>query len=229
MRLTVRGIDSRSARSMAHASSRCATMRDDARLAQDHDVVFGQEVQGGRASRPGEQHHASGLGDSGEGAGHAEAVRTPGGAPLDHQPVRPPHPFELRRRHDLVTDPVLLDVPHHDLGDPRKGGDRRDPGMHRVRLAGEEADRIAVERRLRVRHGCGKPAVESGPHALRQRPRSAQRTPDGPEDALLRGVHPPPPARRFDQADMNVAPSGAGRSRLPVQPPASGSRRKRPR
>ena len=203
---------------------------DEAVTGEHRDVGLRQEVEGGRSRPVRHEDDGARLGDSGVGAGHAHPVLRLRRAPRDRELVRPAYALHQRVRgdHDLLVEPVLLEI----VGDrPRHAVDsrhRRKGRGHQRHLLREARREIALHGRADVHlvggdarldllppgRGLGRVATHCGADRIQDpRPR-------------IPG-HRPEPRRR--QACWNVSPSGAGRSRAAVQPPASGSRRKAPR
>ena len=225
-KLTVRG--SRCAR--PEAWPHVLEMGDEAVAGEHRDVGLRQEVEGrrGRAVR-----------DEDEGPVSAIPAWAPvtltrcgvGRAARHRELVRPANALQERVRgdHDVLVEPLLLQVvgdgPGHAL-DPLHRRERRSDQRHLLREPGLE---VAFDPRANVHLVGGEARLDRPPPGLGLGRIDPEAGTDRAEDSRPRGCRHDPVSLRRRHARWKVSPSGAGRSRTDVQPPARGSRRNAPR
>ena len=194
------------------------------------DMGLRHEVEGRRGRAVRDEDEGPRLRDPGMGAGHAHPVAGVGRAARDRELVRPADPFQERIRgdHDVLLEPLLLQVvgdgPGHAF-DPLHRRERRSDQHHLLREPGFE---VALDGRTNVHLVGRETRLDRLPPGLglgRIDPEAGTDRAEDPRPRVLRHR----PALRRRHARWKVSPSGAGRSRADVQPPASGSRRNAPR
>ena len=183
----------------------------------------------------GGHHQRPGLGEAHEGARHGDPVGLLRRAPADGEQgaVRPRIGVErgIGRHHQRRRQVLARQVIGHGAGHRVRAGDARHGREHRLGHGREERDPLVLRdigaRGHDVGCGRGELLVQRGARRLVERP-AAERTADRAEDGVAPAclAHARRPLR---QSAWKVAPSGAGRSRAAVHPPASGSCVKRPR
>ena len=230
-------------RHLALAVARAQHGEDGFHLAADavglhhDDVVFRQEVEARRVLRTGDEDQRAGLGDGGLGMGEAVEIVAVADALADGEGRGVEIGVGEARvfGHSEIGGEIVLAQPAGDLaGQVAIAGDPRGGGVGPLGHADEQRHLLVLGQLAALGHDAdgraGHALLDDAP-ALGVVGAGAVGAADPAEDGFAGGcAHRLSPVVAWDfwaYCCMKVRPSGAGRSRHLVQPPASGSEAKR--